>query len=522
MCTSPIKINNNSHQLSVFDYKPFVLYVPCGKCAECRQKRSSSYLVRSYYEALRCFEDQNNKGWLLFDTLTYRPVDVPYIHDHENKVNWLRYRSYDGFAFHRDHITKFFKLLRTRLSRAGFDVNDKLRYFLTSEFGNDSEYIDDRGMRRHGTRRPHYHVLFYSNVPGLTYDVLSRYISKCWKYGRTDGLPYKSDAYVRNKRFFSSVNPYCMRILQYVSKYVIKQQKFDLMLRNKLFAYMCARHNSNSWMSTYHGRMKFRKLCHDCGSFFVSSQNFGAYALDIVPLDYIISHNALPMLVSKKSVCVDVPLHEYYIRKLFYETFDYNGQKLWRPSDLGRKYLTRLHDYSIDNLCNRLNDWHDRLPLPQRFVVDRIMNGFTFSDISRYVMNQKGRLKFALESDLYSEDAYKLSISSESFDYGSLQLQDNLVYPFNTVVDVERFGKRIVSFVQLPIKKYEDLQIFNPDYMSDYMSSKEFEQSFCFDNPVFDKVYQMYLDYLSEVGELKNEHSRLIEDVKIQYDDIFA
>ena len=94
-------------------------------------------------------------------------------------------------CFSYQHVRDFMVDLRQTLKRAGFNPKDNLRYFLTSEYG-------------HQTHRPHYHVLFYVTDASLSPEALSVAVAKCWKHGRTDGVPYRGRGYVMLHNTFDS------------------------------------------------------------------------------------------------------------------------------------------------------------------------------------------------------------------------------------------------------------------------------------------------------------------------------
>ena len=136
MCLNPIQIYNRSEKIS-FRGQALLYTVPCGKCSECKKQKSNEYTLRSYFE----YKDTITKGgFVYFDTLTYNDQYLP--------------KDYGISHFRRADIILFLKELRVYLSRAGYEVKDNIKYFITSEYG---------GI----THRPHYHVLFFITVPDL-------------------------------------------------------------------------------------------------------------------------------------------------------------------------------------------------------------------------------------------------------------------------------------------------------------------------------------------------------------------
>lgn len=104
---------------------PVYYLFPCGKCELCRRKKSSEYSFRA------ACETHTYPFSPLFVTLTYRNETLPF----------------DGL--HVDHLQKFLKRLRFRLSSFGLATD--FRYLAVGEYG-----------AKHG--RPHYHIIFW-NLP---------------------------------------------------------------------------------------------------------------------------------------------------------------------------------------------------------------------------------------------------------------------------------------------------------------------------------------------------------------------
>jgi len=92
-------------------------YVPCGKCAYCRMRRSTEWTDRLQYAQL------GKKSW--FITLTYDDDNLP-----ENAS--LRYSD----------VQKYHK----RLRKSGLQI----QYYTVGEYGDDKD-------------RPHYHSIYYSS-----------------------------------------------------------------------------------------------------------------------------------------------------------------------------------------------------------------------------------------------------------------------------------------------------------------------------------------------------------------------
>lgn len=108
-----------------YDY--LMIYVPCGKCPQCRHKKQIDLINRCQLESL-CY-----KVPPYFVTLTYDDAHLPYHSE-------LCYED----------IQKFFKRWRRRLDKRGITHN--IRYLVAGEYGSKSKL-----------HRPHYHLIIWNN-----------------------------------------------------------------------------------------------------------------------------------------------------------------------------------------------------------------------------------------------------------------------------------------------------------------------------------------------------------------------
>ena len=132
-------------------------------------------MMRSYYECLDTFE---NGGYVYFDTLTYDNEHLPKVSDFTNKI---KRGSKDDFScYNTEHIRLFLVRLRRFAEYYNNSLKDNLKYFVTSEYGDRKEYIDERGRKRRGTERPHYHVLFFVKNNAISVYKLSMLIDQAW------------------------------------------------------------------------------------------------------------------------------------------------------------------------------------------------------------------------------------------------------------------------------------------------------------------------------------------------------
>lgn len=116
-------VNPSGKRSIVFNLKDgfhdLPVLLPCGQCIGCRLERSRSWATRCMHEA--SMYDRN-----CFLTLTYDPAHLP-----------------ASGSLVLDDIQRFLKRLRKNFP------NDKLRYFLCGEYGDD-------------TQRPHYHIILFN------------------------------------------------------------------------------------------------------------------------------------------------------------------------------------------------------------------------------------------------------------------------------------------------------------------------------------------------------------------------
>lgn len=198
-CSAPKTIYNNSNYVDTYHWDVKRL-VPCGKCLDCQRSRQTEYAVRGYYEYL---EAQKDGGYTYWDTLTYRPENLP------TACKWLVPSGIPCFS--KKHIQKFIKRIRMQMLRNYGIGKDAFRYFCVTEYGGN-----------HGL--PHYHIMFFVHDPKLTLSRLHDLIYKNWffYYGRTD------------------VNRSCGRVLtstaaiNYVTKYLCKSESRLRPLYNKI------------------------------------------------------------------------------------------------------------------------------------------------------------------------------------------------------------------------------------------------------------------------------------------------
>lgn len=149
------------------------LFLPCGRCAQCRLERSRQWAVRCVHES-KCYEDNS------FVTLTYDDRNLPV-------DRGLRYLD--------------FQLFMKRLRRRFF--SSVIRFYMCGEYGEDR---DARGRVTGRIGRPHYHALlfncgfadklYFKQVGGFSL-YTSKVLSELWPLGNhlIGAVTFESAAY---------------------------------------------------------------------------------------------------------------------------------------------------------------------------------------------------------------------------------------------------------------------------------------------------------------------------------------
>lgn len=437
MCLKPIKLFNPTNRISKFGGQRFYIEVPCGECAECREARRTDMYFRTYYE---CLKTWNSNGYVYFDTLTYDNANLPHVSDFDERIE--KGSSIDYSCFNKNDFRLFMVRLRRQLEYYGFDVKNKLKYFVASEYGNSDEYVTESGKKKKGTNRPHYHVLFFVTDGSLHPLTLSGYVNKCWQKGRTDGVPYKSTNYILNHTFgprFNSDRVHMQATCNYVAKYCLKDCAFETTLRARLDL-VCREGEFDGYL----GKKRYRKLTGQMRPYTRWSNGFGEYGLEYNSEENI--RLGVMELPDKNKVKRYAPLSGYLDRKRYYEVA-YNdlGKLYWKLSDEGKQVKLERAIASVEKFADRFREWlinadnliqfgdlkwqydfekenwrkvgvtaEDIVKFKRETVgeVVRLMGDRTPEDFAFYVMFYKGRVKGAMMNDPV-EFFYRGLISNE-------------------------------------------------------------------------------------------------------------
>lgn len=407
MCLRPLKIRNPTKRVSLVGGQQMLLSVPCGQCAQCLRNKRMEWLFRTYYEVQ---DTLRLGGYVLFDTLTYSDDNVPHLSDFVD-INKIGVKDY--MCFSHSHFRNFLKNLRRQLAYRGY--SSKFRYFLTSEYGTSDK----------GTHRPHYHILFFVKDSHLHPFDLSKLISKCWQYGRTDGMPYQSRLYVSNHVYgydlFNGRNDSIeniVKVCNYVAKYVTKNSSYQKEIDKRLY-----------YIGHIDG-IDNKELSRAIGMFHRQSQGFGLYYLQqLSKIDFDKLHRTLQMSMPHyKKVISTIKLPMYYVRHMYYECKDNGlGGKYWHLTEFGSQCKqSRLLD-QLSNLATSYETIFLNSSPEQQNEINYILGSRTFMDLAVYQLLYKGRIIPHCQIDNWEEHIFKnVNIYSQS----------NLLYRYNPKTQV--------------------------------------------------------------------------------------
>lgn len=481
MCTCPVKILNPSKWIAPDQGQQLYLYVPCGHCSECRSQKRNEWRIRSWSE---CCDTIVDGGYTLFDTLTYASEYLPRLSDFVDVPKHL-----DFSCFRADDITLFFKRLRIRLTRMGYDPSDKLKYFLVCEYG------------KRNTRRPHYHLFFFvrqSFVPCL---VLSQAIADAWHLGRTDGLPYKTATYVKFHNTFDSLDSSATRVVAYVSKYVSKEFGYSDMAQSRLYRLMDYYYPNCDWQAVKEFRGFHRMLARFVSPFHRQSLNFGygivaRYGVDnIVKNGYFVANlGGYPRQYS---------LFPSLKRKLFYDYKKVNGDVTFYLNQRGVEF-------------NR-NQILRRVAMVQNMVTNYNLNNSDKIDINAFeLLYNQHRLQPASVADNAGVVSQILSSSSVD-EYKGLRNYSSVDYPFvhNHVFAKRDFGSKKHGF--RPLLRYRLVHEFSQVEDCAFLPLSDLKRKMLFDSKLqsdYDKLLRWTADNGSRQLAVEKRKEQLLKIYK--------
>ena len=470
MCIKPLKIYNNSHTINAFISQPLLFNVPCGKCYECQQIKSSEYYARSYYESLSTFK---NGGYILYDTLTYSPRYVPRARRVLSDIIDTSYLS-DFMVFDRSDFTNFMKRLRKRLFSDGYDYRN-IKYLCCGEYGTSEN----------GTHRPHLHLLFFVQNQSIPPEYLSRQINLSWQKGRTDGIDYRGSLYFHSNSLITSDNSNLLTTI-YITKYVEKDCSYQRQLDKRLsyLKNVLLSQRSENYEHSYEYRLEFNKIRRAINQFQLNSQHFGEYIIDFHGKDYFFDKDYITF-PSSKSIVRKVRVPRYILRKLFY-TFDKISQS-YILNDDGIRFRIKSNIENVKLLKSRYDVLLSNVPLLKSFLdfdVDSFLCSHPFDSekLAIYSLFYRYRLKGVDLYDYHTVNSYQYKCDS------------SFLVALNTLRDsYDNCGKFILID-------------------SEMIPSKVFLSKYCIHNPnfeailnFFDKLTYAYKQYCQLAYERKQE-----------------
>ena len=509
MCLSPRQIVTRSRYISLLHQQPFIVNVPCNHCAECDSRNKMEWYYRIYHEWLNTY---NRGGYVLFQTLSYSDDNLPMLCYELNRHGFDIDPTPEFHipCFSRIDIDLFFKRLRRALERKGVVVARNLRYWICGEYGTSEEYVTKNGIKRKGTHRPHYHVLFFVTADVSVFQ-LNDLINRSWNNGLIDRLRLSGS----KANYFPCVSGPNLGLSNYVAKYVQKSSPFESTIQSRInsvldsyvtdlceiFVPSRLSHYYNnvdsiynrfftpmrvvelagessidgkpvrdydvdmdcSIRSSYKYRLFRNRVIRLVGQFHNQSQGFGSSALDVIDVHDVIESGYVTM-PDKFKILRKIPLPRYFRYKLFYEKKIVNGKSMFVRNSLGKIFYNK----SLYRLFLRTKDSFDCYKVTGYLPPD-----CDTDSLSRYVVYKRGRVRGMLSNYVGSDEVFN-SVAC--------------VFNYSTPRDVAQFHGRFVSSVLAHCGDY-----YFHDGLRDCLSVQEFVGRYVY----FDSYYEMLLYGLS-------------------------
>lgn len=435
-------------------YTPKGAFVPCGKCAECRESQRSGWTFRLRAE----FESLAKKNWwFAFVTLTYNDNYLPHL-----PFSLLKTSAFEAgvcndgrtpMCFNKNHVRNFITSMRQWLFRRYGAVrkvdpktkklikDDHIRYLVGSEFGDH-------------TRRSHYHMILAlpSYVPPQT---VHTWIKQNWIfgfifpkdfYGGMDAKGYNHSPFVVDSVGCATA---------YASKYVCKDIGF------------METFNPNDWRK----EMEFSELdkirLSDYMPFHMQSKSLGACFLDgLTDREKIEKLTNGHWFVGEKAAR---HLPVYLRNKLIYNNvyiYDKNGKRLCtrEANDFFKRYYREIYDKKVEFVEQEVKEIYGFVSRILNYIPESVRSlyekcyrdvGNDFKAIARIYLSC-GHVNRAL---CYDIDPAKLWLSRYMCERDSegvydVDLSDARLLPSELVDSVESFfdcGVWVLNELRKPI-----------------------------------------------------------------------
>ena len=491
MCVNPIRLRNPCKTIALQGGQKLDLTVPCGQCVECVNNKRNEWYFRTYQQVQ---ETLSKRGYIYFDTLTYSDEFIPKFSDY---VDLEKYNLPDMTCFCREHFRDFLKRLRIYLNYH-YGCNE-FKYFLTSEYAVDPRY----------TRRPHYHILFFvtCNVDALSF---SQAVSTCWKFGLTDGLPYKEKLHVLNHVYSKSLNSdfkLLTRACNYVAKYVNKNRRFNTSLSQRI----------DLIKKFVDDEEELNKLTREVDMFHAQSQGFGLYYLSSnKDRDIKAINNDLCVMFDSDKIVNVLPLPMYYKRKLYYvQKKRADGSLYWEKTQKGIDHDVAMISKRIKNETDRLYKDYTTFPSYCKEFIKDMLGSRTLEDLAVYLLYYRGRLRDIehLPDEFINFRSYAYSLTDNEFDLLSWINFINQSSFYNSmnrndVIEIDDISKEV-----LYNKKY-----YHYDTL---IKTHCINEDTCPDFHDFDKIISIFHACKSYQGALIQSSFDYIEELKEKYKNEF-
>ena len=297
------------------------IYVPCGKCLNCRAHRIADWSSRM------CLHTEFCRKYVYFVTLTYRTfgkyslipaplLDAYWRYDNINKTH--RY-GFSPCLLRHEHFQRFMKYLRKQYPADNFD------FFMCGEMGE-----------KFG--RPHFHCILWSDVP-----VTLQSLRKAWSVNISKSRKFANNIAIGNVRLDdlqtngTLVSKCGKNAFRYVAKYCCKSFIDSDYMKNSRFG-LFLRDLHDFKLSDEQLRAVFSKRIRNCQSML---RDFAAYiAPALRALEQSDHDNAIRQNELNKNI-----LHPF-----FAELYKTNLLKLF-------EHVPNFHDRNISDTSYLLQDW---------------------------------------------------------------------------------------------------------------------------------------------------------------------